>query len=277
MRTTVRVAVSGRRDVSLRAVDDLDDAFILDTAGALPGARATALVTRCVEQGDTDPQTLTVGDRDALLLHLRRLSLGDAIDCVLRCPDPGCGEPLEWQLHVSDLLVSRPEPPAGAAKHGTVTVDAGGTRFQVTFRAPTVADVDAASSLALENVDRAALMLLERCVIAAERDGRACAPADLPAAVRTAVDDAIAATDPQAEVQLEMRCPACDAGFTTLFDTAAFVLRELDQRATRTLHDVHLLAQHYHWSEADILRMPARRRALYIDLVRQAQARRRTP
>ena len=273
MRTTVRVALSGRREVALRAVDDLDDAFILDTAGTLPGARATALVTRCLESSDTDAQALTVGDRDALLLHLRRLSLGDAIDCVLRCPDPACGEPLEWQLHVRDLLVSLPEPAIGAAKHGTVSVEADGTRFHVSFRPPTVADVDSAASLAPDDVDRAALMLLERCVTAAERDGRACAPADLPAAVRAAVDDAIAAADPQAEVQLVMRCPACGNDFTTLFDTAVFVLRELDMRATRTLHDVHLLAQHYHWSEAEILGMPARRRTQYIDLVREARAR----
>jgi hypothetical protein len=45
-------------------------------------------------------------------------------------------------------------------------------------------------------------------------------------------------------------------------------MRELDDRAGRSLHDVHILALHYHWSEADILRMPERRRAHYLALLR---------
>jgi len=274
VRTTVRVGLSGGRQVALRAVGDEDDVFILDTAGTvLPGARATALVARCLADGGSDARALTVGDREALLLHLRRLSLGESMDCVLRCPAVSCGESLECQLQVSDLLLPLRVAADSAADTGTVSVDADEARYRVSFRAPTAADVDHASALAPDHVERAALVIFERCVIAADRDGLPVAPADLPVAVRTAVDAAMAAADPQAEVQLTMRCPACGAEFTSLFDAAAFFLRELDERMTRTLRDVHVLAQHYHWSEADILRMPARRRAQYIELVRDAKTR----
>ena len=272
MQTRVRVALSGGREVLLRAVGDEDAAFILDTAGALlPGARATALVARCLAAGESESCTLTVGDREALLLHLRRLSLGESIDCVLRCPAASCGETLECRLQISDLLL--PRPIGAGADPAAVSVDAGGARFRVSFRPPTAADVDHAAALVADDIEHAAMSIFERCVVAAERDAVPITAAEVPATVRTAVETAMAAADPQAEIQLAMRCPACGSEFTSLFDTATFLLRELDERATRTLHDVHALAQHYHWSEADILRMPARRRSQYLELVRDAKAR----
>ena len=274
MQTSVRAVLSGGRQVLLRAVGDEDEAFILDTAGALlPGARATALVARCLPDGESAARTLTVGDREALLLHLRRLSLGESIDCVLRCPAASCGETLECRLPISDLLLPRPITAGAAADPDTVSVDAGPARFRVSFRVPTAADVDHASALGSDDFERAAKSIFERCVVAADRDAVPITAAEIPATVRAAVEAAMAAADPQAEIQLAMRCPACGIEFTSPFDTATFFLRELDERATRTLHDVHALAQHYHWSEADILRMPARRRSQYLELVREAKAR----
>jgi hypothetical protein len=270
VQTRVRVALSGGREVWLRAIGDEDETFILDTAGALlPGARATALVARCLTDGESQSRTLTVGDREALLLHLRRLSLGESIDCVLRCPAASCSETLECRLQISDLLM----PQGVAADPGTVIIDAGGARFRVSFRPPAAADVDHAAALITDDIEHAAMSIFERCVVAAERDAVPITAAEVPATVRMAVEAAMAAANPQAEIQLAMRCPACGNEFTSLFDTATFFLRELDERATRTLHDVHALAQHYHWSEADILRLPARRRSQYIELVREAKAR----
>jgi hypothetical protein len=266
--TTVGVELPSGRAVALRPVGDEDEAFIFATAGsAAPGARATALVARCLTPAGDDG-ALTVGDRDAALLHLRRLTLGEPIDCVLPCP--GCGESLEWRIQVSDLLA---ESAAHAAGPHTVNVDDAGTRYCVSFRLPAAAEVDRIAAHASDRITDAAQLLFDACVITAERDGEACTPADLPAAVRAAVEAAMADADPQAEVQLRMQCPSCDAEFASLFDTAAFFLRELDARATRILHDVHLLALHYHWSEADILRLPPRRRAQYIELVRDAVTR----
>ena len=53
-------------------------------------------------------------------------------------------------------------------------------------------------------------------------------------------------------------------------------LVELAELARRRLHEVHALATHYHWSEHDILRLPARRRAFYLLLIADAAARART-
>src|SRR3954462_9481400 len=96
------------RQIALRPVGGEDEAFLLDTAEqAAPSERATALLARCLLEPDADiaARALTVGDREALLLHLRRLTMGETCDCMLRCPAEQCGERMELELNVSDLLV----------------------------------------------------------------------------------------------------------------------------------------------------------------------------
>jgi hypothetical protein len=112
-------------------------------------------------------------------------------------------------------------------------------------------------------------------VLRAECDAALVAAAALPSAIRDALSDAIAERDPQAEIELDVACPACRTAFSVVFDTAAFFLQELDGRAAQLVQDVHTLAWHYHWSERDILRMPRRRRARYLELVAEAAARAR--
>jgi hypothetical protein len=258
------------REVALRAVGGEDEVFILETDGVLPGARATALLARCLSGGDRLAHTLTVGDREALLLHLRRLTIGEVLDCILRCPAESCGEPMEIALGVGDLLVA---PYREVRPSYDVIVEAEGACHEVCFRLPTAADLEDTAVLARRDPEQGASEILRRCVLRAVRNGIVLDAMDLPATVRSAVAGAMAERDPQAELELDLCCPACGTSFSTLFDTATFFLRELEERATRLLGEVHTLALHYHWSEAEILSLPARRRAQYLTLVAGAQAR----
>jgi hypothetical protein len=52
------------------------------------------------------------------------------------------------------------------------------------------------------------------------------------------------------------------------FDVQAFCLTELRNQAAFLYEDVHLLAQCYHWTEADILALPRHRRAHYAEFAR---------
>jgi hypothetical protein len=266
------VELSAGRWVALRPIEPEDDAFILDTEGDRPAARAMALVGRCLNEGDGEAaaRDLPVGDREAVLLHLRRLTFGESMDCLLRCPVAACAEQLELTLRVSDLLAPADRDATAVSELAT---DVGETQFVVSFRRPTAGDLDEAAALASTDADAAARLVLERCLMSAARNRASIPASELPERVRSAVEDAMAARDAQAEILLAMSCPACGVAFSASFDTATFLLRELDERATRTLGEVHALAQHYHWSEADILRMPARRRAQYLEFVRDTRAR----
>ena len=263
------------REIALRPAGGEDEAFLIDSADhATPSERASALLARCLEEPDADRlvRSLTIGDREALLLHLRRVTLGETLDCVLSCP-ANCGERMEFELRVDDLLV--PAYNDVRTEHN-LTLEAERGRYDVTFRLPTAEDLDCAASIARSDVLQGARSLLERCVVRAVRGEDVVGSDDLPPPVQDAIADAMAQRDPQAEIELDLACPQCGATFAIVFDTAAFFLQEIDERAAHLAQEVHTLAWHYHWSEREILAMPRRRRARYLELVADARARART-
>ncbi|MGZ4734601.1 MAG: T4 family baseplate hub assembly chaperone [Acidimicrobiia bacterium] len=256
------------RELTLRAVGSGDEAFVLDGADAqVPSARATALIARCLAaevDGDVVAKSLTVGDREALLLQLRRLTFGETMDAVLECPSESCGERLELEVRVGDLLV----PPYDDVRDVyDVTAVCDGSSYAVEFRIPDANDLDDIAIVALGDPEAAAAELLRRCVLRTLVDGVELAAPDIPSEVRQAIETAMADRDPQADIVLELTCPACGMAFSQILDTATYFLHELDLWATRLLHEVHTLALYYHWNEQQILSMSPRRRARYLDLI----------
>ena len=76
-----------------------------------------------------------------------------------------------------------------------------------------------------------------------------------------------AAGDPQADLEVNLTCPACGHRWAALVDVAAFLWTELKAQARRLLREVHTLALAYGWRESDILAMSSRRRQAYLDMV----------
>ena len=199
---------------------------------------------------------LCAGDRDALALHLHMLMFGDGIEATLSCP--GCGELMDVELSASALLL----PPFG--RPGVEESVRIGHR-DVMIRRPTGGDLEAVAGIAARDPDAAVASLLEACV--RHIDGE---PVPLAPDERDAVADALARLDPQADLQIELTCPACHRDASVPFDPSGFLLQELDRLARDLYIEVHALALHYHWSERDILGMPDRKRRLYIDLLEQS-------
>ena len=90
--------------------------------------------------------------------------------------------------------------------------------------------------------------------------------AELPPAVTEELGRRLAAADPQAELRLQLRCPECGAERPAEVDPAAFVWRELDDRARSTLAEVASLAAAYGWSESEVLALSRERRRAYLEL-----------
>ena len=257
------------RSVQLRAVSDEDRAFLLATQDVMTVARrASELLARCADLGD--PGALSVGDREALLLNLHRLTFGETLDCVLRCP--ACEQRMELAPHVSDLLLSPYDAPRPLHELRMTDADAS---YSVAFRLPVCGDLDSAAAMASADVAQAARGLLERCVHSASRDGSDIAFDELPPAVRETLAREMLRLDPQAQVELDVQCPACGHGFDLLLDAASFLLRELDHDAARLLAQVHVLASHYGWNEGEIFAIPAARRERYIALIAEHVSRAR--
>ncbi len=281
---SVEVAVPGGYDeggrwcrrVRLRPWCGQDEAVLLeDLAGAPPVVRATTLLALCLAPGEEaappDPalaRSLSLGDREALFLHLRRITLGDRLSCVLACP--ACGERLDVDLRTADLILP---PYEHEGLEHEARLPTGDRTLHVRFRLPNGGDQEAAASLAQEDGETAALRLLvARCVlsIVAEDGARL---AELPSAFVPGVSEIIAKRDPQAEIHLDAACPVCRRSFAVPFDSARYVQEEMAQGVDELYREVHALASHYHWSETDILAMTGRHRRRYLSLIADDRAR----
>jgi hypothetical protein len=254
------------RHVTLRAVSSEDEVFLLDsTIGLSPAERATALLGRCIEDDEdgTVARSLTVGDREALLLQLHRLTFGDALECVLQCPDPACRERMEIELEVRNLLVP---PYEDTQREYRLILEVDGIRHDIRFRLPTASDLDTVAA-ASSDPELGAAELLRACVTRATCGRRTVSVEDLAPEATAQIAAAMVKRDPQAELELDVSCPVCGHAFQVVLDTGLFLLQELDARAAQLLIDVHTLAVHYHWTERDILAMPPSRRERYLELL----------
>jgi uncharacterized protein (UPF0212 family) len=235
----------------MRMLADADLLALWDRChGQAPGRRALALLA-AAEPG-ADPAALPAGLRDAALLRLHARALGGRLEAVASCPV--CGEQLEVALDAAELAAA-----GGPTPETELVVRAAG--HEVRFRAPTAADLAA--------LPRDGAELLARCVTTGRRlrDGAAVEAAALPEAVRAAVERAMAAADPAAELDLALSCPACGHGWSEALDPAEFVWVAIEARARWLAGEVHALAGAYGWSEAEILAQRPARRRLYLEVL----------
>jgi hypothetical protein len=218
----------------------------------------TLLAAAHPERSREELATLTVGQRDALLLELRERMFGSRMQARVVCPR--CGEAVELEVSTSQLRVGAPA--AGAVPY---ELETDGIRLR--FRLPDSRDL--AAAVRAPDGERAHLTLVERCVIEARAANEAAPqpPAVLPPAVLGRLAQAMAELDPQAEVLLDLDCAACRHGWQAQLDIGTFLFSELTGECKRLLGEVHALALAYKWSEADILAMPPHRRSFYLAMV----------
>ncbi len=205
---------------------------------------------------------LTIGHRDALLLALRERVFGAALNGLARCP--ACSEQLELTLNTADIQVSKPTAvPAQTNQPQTWTLAVDG--YEVLFRLPNSYDLVRLPA----QVDPLAArkQLLQHCILNVSPHDAMDAPLQLPAIVVERVVEHMSHVDPQGNMEIALTCPFCDHGWIAPFDIASFFWAEIQHWALRLLHEVHLMAQAYGWSERDILALSPWRRHHYLNMV----------
>ncbi|MFF5009615.1 hypothetical protein ACFY3G_43150 [Streptomyces phaeochromogenes] len=220
--------------------------------------RALALLTAA--QPELSPAklaTLSIGRRDALLLELRTQVFGDAVVGLAGCT--ACGELLELEFSTSDIIIA----PSSLRPAEACLLQA--DPYEVRVRLLDSRDLDVIAHEA--HVSAARDTLLRGCVLSASLDGERVPAAQLPDGVLDIIEEWLATADPQADIEISLRCPACAAVWQQSFDIVSFLWAEIDALARRTLYDVHRLATAYGWRENDILAMSEPRRRAYLNLV----------
>jgi hypothetical protein len=213
----------------------------------------------CPDSTWKDVAALSIGQRDRILFKLRETLFGANLSIVTTCSE--CQETLESNLTVSDLL----EEGLAVAEPSWVVECEG---YRVTFRLPCSADL---SSLPpAEPAANSRNRLLALCILEARDPGGEAVNAEvLPAGVVVELTAAMAKADPQAEIMLNLTCPACQQSWKAMFDITSFLWKEINAWAQRVVRDVHELARAYGWREADVLALSPTRRQLYLELTRQ--------
>jgi hypothetical protein len=274
--TGVRIGDHWARHAWLRPVTGREEEFLLFEGRHLSAAaRTTQLLTRCLLRvGPTEPVTadlvrrMTAGDREALLLHIRCLTLGGHISCLLSCVH--CKQKMDLDLEIAELLLA--PYPHQQEVHETA-VEGG---YRIRFRIPNGEDQEFIAGAQEESVDSTAEALLARCieqVLSPDGAGAGSSSATLSAAVLDQLSVKIAALDPQAEILLDLACPECGAQFMVPFDTGDFFFRELAGQERQFYRELHVISLHYHWSEEAALSLSRRKRQTYFELLADERAR----
>jgi len=209
--------------------------------------RAATLLAMARGQLDRagDAAAFDVGTRDVLLAGLLCSVAGGRVPACADCP--GCGAVLDVPVDVAAVGVLPVHEPG---ERLSVVVD--GT--EVPFRLPTTADLIAVAGLP---ADQARAVLLAACLGA--EPGATIAP-ETGAAVEAAMEQAA----PAGAIDLIARCAGCGLESVLPLDMPALVWAEIEAQVSSLLQDVHALATSYGWSEADVLELSPRRRALYL-------------
>lgn len=213
--------------------EPLNEAMLLRFAATGPLSQPRRALILAGAGGLDAAETLALGFRDAALMRLRAGWFGADCPCLDACP--ACARAVEFDVP----LLALAETPTPAAKGE--------------WRALTTTDLLAVEALAPPAARRA---------LAHAVTGAPVADALLPE-----IADWLTRADPLAHVVLDLTCAHCGAAWTRPFDIVRQIWAELTFSARRLIGDIHLLARIYHWSEADILAVPAARRRAYLDLI----------
>jgi len=225
----------GKRKAALRRLSGEGQLQLLNLDFAAARERLLSQALACVVKSmsvDT-LHNLTLPDRHALVRAVLVLEGAAVVEVTAVCP--GCERQLELSLDLRDIEL--PElPPQATVRAGRRSV-----------RLPRPADLEAA----VDDDD-----LLAR--LGTVRD-------------RKLAEEALAAGDPLADLEIGGECPECGHAVSSRHDIVAAWLHQLRRRASALLGEVHLLASRYHWSEQEILNLPEPRRGAYIDLCREPE------
>lgn len=228
-------------------------------------AHRLASVTRpvtllSIAQPDADVQALAelpLGVRDAALLRLQQELFGDKLECVTNCP--ACSSPLEFTASAGAFLLEAGKP--GIGDHWLERQG-----YRIRFRTPNSADLVVSLREGSES-ETFRTHILRRCVLELQGPGEGADIVDVPAELSDILVEEMERLDPLGAIWLKLECGQCRHAWRGLFDIASFLWSNLDRWATALLHEVHLLARAYGWTEREVLQLSAARRARYLGMI----------
>jgi hypothetical protein len=248
--------------IAIQPLTGREEDWLAGSRGVPSAVVATRLIDACLVgvDGEKPPanfaRRILSGDRDYLILQIRRMTLGDDVNAVVCCP--ACGKDMDVAFDASTISVDgQPQERASYSLEFEAREDV--RARSVSFRLPLGSDQECVARL---DIDAAAARLLERCVL---DDGGY----ELTQAEQEKVIAAMELVAPAINLELDLVCPECEDAFVFPFDLSAFFFEEMRVGSRQLLNEVHSLAFYYHWTESEILGLVRGRRRSYLALLRE--------
>jgi hypothetical protein len=208
---------------------------------------------------------LAVGDRASLLLHLRKLMLGDKMQCEVMCT--ACREAMSLELTVSSLLQYAEDCPK---EEYSAKIDG----FDLKLRPVNGNDQEGMLLLSLEknkpNTKDTTLefadYIARNCIVSSTPT----LPEYLSPEFIIQVSSKLEDIDPLAHIVLFMTCPSCNHCFKTTFLPEDYIFMEMFTGLAQLEQEIHLLAFYYHWSKKEIMSISTSERKRYVELILHA-------
>lgn len=246
----VGLARRGRleRNVVLRPLRGEQHLRLLALDPALPRERALSYALACCVERlgsirDPSPEilhSLTLCDRHALV---RALIVAAGGDVSISAECAGCKRRLELTLDLTAVHL-----PLAAARRITLNRRCRGRIKRRRIRLPGPTDLEAAED---------ETSLIAACMNCSRAEARTW---------RAAAERLLTQCDPLGHLEIVGQCLDCGHQVLAEYDLTGTWLRRMRLETEGLLHEIHVLASSYHWSEIEILQLPAARRRAYLDL-----------
>lgn len=209
--------------------------------------RSLALLETAMPEVDTSElATLSLAERNAILLKLRAISFGKRIEGFAVCPD--CEVPLEFVMNTDDL-----------SRDGLEVSEDTWWDGETKLRMRPANSIDLAAAMQAPSEQEACTLLLARTL---GLHDTAVVPERRPEWV-----EKFDRLNESSEIRCVLPCAACGARPVLDLDIASFLWREVANAARRLLAEIHRLAAAYGWSDHSIAAMSSTRRNAYLEML----------
>jgi hypothetical protein len=257
----------GLGELWLRPFAVVPDDLTIDFSALAAPELATAIIAGCTlgsdgarVQGEPASQffwDLPLGTRIECLLVIVGLDGGDRFSLPLHCSNAACGEALEIDFTLGELLGS-----VDQTDQDNIEVLRNGKR--IALRRPTATDQVAWRARSYDSRHEAVRGIAASLIVEQPDQDL---EQDLEDEWLEIIEQTLDRHDPLVDFAVTVQCPECREHNPHRIDLADFALGRLAASQARVFQEVHLLAGHYHWSEPEILAIPPWRRAKYLALL----------
>ena len=248
------------RHVDIRELNGYDEELIASIQDYFPPFKTSLLLSRVAKFSNITHKldvhqtvrNLSVGDRIALIIHLRKITFGTMFYCTIHCPS--CKDKLSVDIPIDQLL-----QPVYTNVQTAYTIELEG--YALKIRPITGLDLE---NIALnQNTSDLTEKLLTSCILVANPP----LPKSLNNQLQEQISTELSKIDPQADLNLKVNCPNCNENFQIPIDIEDFFFKEVTTRYRQLEQEMHCIALHYNWDEKTILSLPLSKRKRYVELI----------